>query len=266
MKIPTLRLPAAEYHAASRRGEYMSSHMLANFRESPALYRKKIAGEMADSESPALALGRAAHCLILEGRPAFDEQYIVSDGPTNPKTGESFGRATKAYGEWLASQGREIVSCRDYGFMLKLQKSVWLHDGASTLLDKGWAEGVIRTQYCGVSCQIRMDWLSPEHGLIDLKTCDSLKWFENDCRRYGYIHQMAFYQAVIREASGESVPVYLIAVEKNEPFATGVWHLSDEVLSQAEEINIAALTRYRKCLKTDIWPTGYEEVRIITSL
>jgi hypothetical protein len=77
---------------------------------------------------------------------------------------------------------------------------------------------------------------------------------------------MAFYHAIIREVSGESVPVYLIAVEKNEPFATGVWHLSDEVLTQAEEINTAALARYRKCLKTDAWPTGYEEVRIISTL
>lgn len=263
---PISSIPADEYHSASRSGQYMSSHLLSDFRESPALYHKKITGEVADSESPAMALGRATHCLILEGRMAFDEQYLVSDGPVNAKTGESFGRATKAYGEWLSSQDRQVVSSRDYGFMLKLQKSVWLHDGASTLLDKGLAEGVIRTEYCKVPCQIRMDWFSPEHGLVDLKTCDSLKWFESDCRRYGYIHQMAFYHAIIREVSGESVPVYLIAVEKNEPFATGVWHLTDEVLAQAEQINTAALARYRKCLKTDAWPTGYEEVRIISTL
>ena len=188
MRIPTLSIPAAEYHAASRRGEYMSSHLLADFRESPALYRKKIDGDVPDSESPALALGRAAHC------------HIVSDGPINPKTGESFGRATKTYSEWLASQGREIVSCRDYGFIMKLQNSVWLHDAASVLLDQGQAEGVLRTEYCGVPCQVRLDWLSPEHGLVDFKTCDSLKWFETDCRRFGYVFQLAFYQAVIREA------------------------------------------------------------------
>ena len=52
------------------------------------------------------------------------------------------------------------------------------------------AEGVVRAEYRGVPCQIRMDWFSPKHGIVDLKTCDSLKWFENDCRRYGYIFQM----------------------------------------------------------------------------
>ena len=137
MRIPTFTIPAAEYHAASRRGEYMSSHLLADFRESPALYRKKIAGVVADSESPALALGRATHCLILEGRMAFDEQYVVADGPVNAKTGESFGRATKAYAEWLSSLDRAVISSRDYGFMLKLQKSVWLHPVASELLNDG---------------------------------------------------------------------------------------------------------------------------------
>jgi len=266
MKIPTLTVPAAEYHAASRRGEYMSSHLLADFRESPALYRKKIDGEVADSVSPALALGRAAHCFILEGRMAFDGQYIVSDGPTNPKTGEPYGKSTKTYSDWLAEQTREIVSCRDYGFIMKLQKSVWLHDAASTLLDKGQAEGVLRTEYGGVPCQVRLDWLSPEHGLVDLKTCDCLKWFENDCRRFGYVFQLAFYRAVIREATGETVPVHLVAVEKNEPYSTGVWQLSDEVLTQAEQINEAALFRYRQCLEADEWPTGYESIRIINNL
>jgi len=105
-------IPAEEYHAASRNGQYMSSHRLADFRESPALYHKKISGEVADSESPALALGRATHCLILEGRMAFDEQYIVSDGPVNAKTGEPYGKSTKTYSEWLSSQDREVVSSR----------------------------------------------------------------------------------------------------------------------------------------------------------
>ena len=103
-----LTIPAEEYHAASRSRRYMSSHNLAAFRESPELYRRRTSGEIAESESPALALGRAAHCLILEGRAAFDEQYLVADGPVNPKTGEPFGKATKAYAEWLYSQTCEI--------------------------------------------------------------------------------------------------------------------------------------------------------------
>lgn len=123
MTIPScfVSIPADEYHADARAGKYLSSHLLADFRRSPILYRKKTTGEIAPSDSPALALGRAAHTLILEGRAAFDEQYIVSDGPTNPKTGEHFGRITKAYAEWAAAQTKVVIPEREFGLMLKLQ-------------------------------------------------------------------------------------------------------------------------------------------------
>ena len=160
----------------------------------------------------------------------------------------------------------EVVSGKDYAFILNLQRSVHLHAAASELLASGEAEGVVRAEYCGVPCQIRMDWFSPESGLVDLKTCDSLKWFESDCRRFGYIYQMAFYRAVIRIVTGITVPIHIIAVEKNEPFATGVWRLTGEVLDFAERTNEAALARYRQCQHTGIWPTGYEDVRIIDTL
>lgn len=266
MKSKIQFMPDAEYHAESRNGHYMSSHLLADFRESPQLYYRKTNGLIEDTESPALALGRAAHCLILEGRMAFNEHYLVADGPINAKTGEPFGKATKAYAEWRAQQSKDVISCRDYGFITKLQESVWKSDAATVLLEEGWPEGVLRAEYCGVPCQIRMDWFSDRHGLIDLKTCDTLKWFESDCRRFGYICQLAFYRAIIREATGVIVPVSIIAVEKNEPFSTGVWEIMPEVLDQAEQINEAALKHYRQCRETGAWPTGYEEPRIITSL
>ena len=266
MNIPIIQIPSAEYHAESRNGHYLSSHLLADFRQSPELYHREVSGEIAQTESPALALGRAAHCLILEGRMAFDEQFLVADGPVNAKTNEPFGKSTKAYAEWLASQTKEVIGTREFGFITKLQKFVWLHDAASELLANGSAEGVIRTEYCGVPCQIRMDWFSEKHGLVDLKTCDSLRWFENDVKRFGYIFQMAFYRAVIRCVSGETVPVRFIAVEKNEPFSTGVWEITHEVLDEAEKVNEAAIARLRKCRSTGHWPTGYEEPRIISTL
>lgn len=258
--------PADIYHARSRRGEFMSSHLLADFRESPALYNKEINGEIEKTESAAFALGRAAHCLILEGRQAFDRDFIVSDGPVNPKTGEPFGKNTKAYAEWKNSLDREVVSGKDFGFISKLQASVLKHPVAGELLTDGVAEGVVRAEYCGVPCQIRMDWFSRTEGIVDLKTCDSLKWFEADCRKYGYLFQMAFYRAVVREATGLSVPVKIIAVEKNEPFSTGVWSIASEVLDLAEPVNQAALQKFRECRNSGMWPTGYEEIRTINSL
>lgn len=258
--------PAELYHAQSKSGKFMSSHMLGDFRSSPLLYRKKVLGQIDEKSSSAYAFGTAAHKLILEGRSAFDEEYIVSDGPINEKTGETFGKNTKAYASWLAQQTKEIISTEDFGTCVKFQHSVWANAVACNLLAAGCAEGVVRADLEGVPCQIRMDWFNPEHGLVDLKTCAELKWFESDCRRYGYILQLAFYRSIIRQVTGETVPVRIIAVEKCEPFACGVFRLTPELLDQAEMINKAALVRYKQCQETGLWPTGYEQERIIDNM
>jgi len=258
--------PANEYHARSRSGEYMSSHLLAHFRESPALYYKDITGQIEKKETAAFILGRAAHCLILEGCRAFDRDYIVCNGPVNPRTGEPFGRNTKAYADWLTSQDREVISEKEFTFISKLRDAVASHREAQKLLSKGEAEGVVRACCNGVPCQIRMDWFNPDYGIVDLKTCDQLCWFDADCRSFDYIEQMAFYRMVLRAVSGQNFPVYIIAVEKTEPLSAGVWKVTDEMLELAEKTNKAALNRFRECKDSGVWPTGFEEIRYIDTL
>lgn len=261
-----LQIPADEYHAETKAGKYLSSHMLGDFRNCPELYRKKLAGEYVEPESQAYLIGRAAHAFILEGRIAFDSEFVVSDGPINPKTGECFGKATKAYAEWQAAQDRTVISGKDFVFITKLLRSVWDHKEAAELLREGTAEGVVRADYEGEPCQIRMDFYNPKFGIVDLKTCDDLRWFESDFRRYGYGYQLAFYRAVLRQCCGENRPCYVIAVEKREPFRCGVWRITEDLLDIAEHENKAAIKRLHECRRTDTWPTGFEELRFITNL
>ena len=267
MKIPPCftSIPADEYHADARAGKFLSSHLLADFRRCPSLYHKKLTGEIKPSDTPALALGRAAHVLILEGRAAFDEEYLVSDGPKNPKTGEPYGRTTKAFAEWSAAQTKRVIGEGEFGFLVKLQKAVWLNAAASELLSEGFAEGTVRRTYRGVPCQIRCDWFGPA-GLVDLKTVEHIECFEPSARAFGYVHQMAFYRAILREAGCGTVPVNFIAVEKSDPQRCGVWKVAPEVLDEAERQNEAAIARLLECRRTDTWPTGYEDVRIIAEL
>ena len=261
-------VPADEYHEAARRGEFLSSHLLGYFRACPLLYKKKISGEIEPLDTAAYQTGRAIHTLVLEGQGKFDEEYLVSGGPVNPKTGEPFGKLTKAYREWAAAQKRPVVSTEDYGFMLKLRTSVWLNPVANALLERGRAEGTVRCAVEGEPCQIRMDWFNPDFcgnpTIVDLKTCENLTYFEHDARKYGYPQQLAFYRRVFQEASGGVCPaVYIVAVEKREPFRCGVWHLTDELLDQSNTENLNAIGRLRECRRTATWPTGYEEARIL---
>lgn len=262
-------IPADEYHQAARDGKFLSSHLLSDFRKAPKLYHMKMTGEIEPAESAAFLMGRAVHSLILEGRHVFDREFLVADGPINAKTGEPFGRLTKAYKEWAAAQDKCVISGPEFASIAKLQQSVWMHPVAMQLLDDGIAEQTVRTRYCGEPCQIRMDWFRADYEgrpvICDLKTCENIDWFESDARRFSYPHQAAFYRSVLKSAleSDENVDCYLIAVEKREPYRCGVWKLTDAILESAARENERAIEELHECRILNRWPTRLEELRIL---
>ncbi len=255
-----IREPADEYHAKA--ADNLSSHQLADFRKCPSLYRKKKTGEIVDEERPAYLIGRATHTLVLEGQQAFDDEFAVG-GPINPKTGAAYGPTTKAFAAWAVEQGKSaVLTNKQHQLVQQMARGVREHERAKQLLETGIDEAVVRTDYCGVPSQIRMDWFDPHRCIVDLKTCDDLTWFEADTRRFGYVHQLAFYRAVLAQVIGVLMPVFLIGIEKKEPYRCGVWQLDGDSLSIAQRENEAAIHRLKRCIENDSWLTGYEEVRV----
>jgi len=253
--------PAEEYHAKT--SEYLSSHQLLDFVKCPLLHRRKALGLIEDKDSPAFLLGRATHVRILEGRNVYETVFALG-GPINPKTNKPFGSNTKAFSAWAESQGKPVLSHDQVELIEQMATGVAMNDEAVDLLLYGRSEGILRAEYCGTPCQIRIDWVHPHRGIVDFKTCDDLTWFESDARRFGYHRQMAFYRAVLAQAlDGLLVPVHLVAIEKKEPFRCGVWRVSDDTLAIAQRENEAAIRRLRICHQHDHWPTGYEEIRVL---
>jgi hypothetical protein len=256
--------PADTYHAQSK--ENLSSHRLADFRKCPLLYHWKLTGLAKDEDSSAYLIGRATHTMILEGRQKFDAEYIVSDGPINPQTGKPFGSNTKAYAQWLDEQSKAILTAKQAHEIEMMAEGVMAHPLAKQLLVLGTAESVVRTRWQNVDCQIRIDWLSHMlgAGIVDLKTTGDLNYFEADARRFGYVHQLAFYRSVAAAAAmidPRDLPVHLIAIEKSEPYRCGVWRMGEDVLAIAQRENEDAVKRLRQCRQSNVWPTGFEELR-----
>lgn len=253
------REPHDEYHA--RRSKYLSSHQLIDFHRCPLLLRKKQLKLIEPADSSQFAFGRAAHTLILECDEAFDREYMVSDGPINPKTGNAYGTTTKAWTEWARQQTKEIVTHDEHNTMQCMRRSVREHSEAAELLSDGAAELVLRADYRGCPSQMRADWICSGGILVDLKTCRDLDRIERDFSTYSYHHQLSFYRKLIEIQTGERLPVFMVAVEKQEPFRCGVWRIGEGVLGKAEQENDAAVDRYRECQERNEWPTGYEGVR-----
>jgi hypothetical protein len=260
--------PSQSYHAQAghyTQGKYLSSHLLATFKKSPYLYWLKAMRLTLDRDSDAYAIGRAAHTLILEGEGAYYREYAVG-GPTNPKTGLPFGKSTKAFAEWEAEQGKPVLAVEDHNLVCAMHAAVLEHPVAGGLLSAGGvAEHVCRAYSDGIYMQARPDYWHTEHGLVDLKTCEDLDRFENDARRYGYLHQVAYYAYVISLAKNIpmlDIPARIVAVEKQPPHRAGVWIVADIEVAHAE--NIAAIGRMQGCVASNRWPTGYELPRVLT--
>ncbi len=270
--------PAEVYHGKAK--DNLSSHQLLDFMRCPLLYQRRRAGLVDEKESSAYFIGRAAHTRILEGLDVYEKEYAVG-GPINPATGKPFGSTTKKFLEWQEVQRKPVIPFDKADLISCMNSGVRRNANACTLLEQGKAEGVVRATYRDLPCQIRIDWTNPELGIVDLKTCDDLVWFETDARRYGYHQQLAFYQAVLEAAINErsnaeritettsirpnaELPVYIIAVEKKEPYRCGVWQLPSETLLLARGEIEAAIERLKVAKAEDRWITGYEELRMLT--
>lgn len=249
-----------EYRKAA--AENLTSHALRDYRQCPRLYRKKQLGLIADEDTAAFLVGRAAHVICLEGGDVFAERFAVG-GPVNPKTNKPYGANTKAFEEWAAEQGRPVLTDAQYDLVTSMALALREHRLAAELLSQGKPEVSVRTEYRGAKCQARIDWLNFERGIVDLKTCDDLTWFESDARRFEYFHQMAFYRALVACYCQIEMSVSIIAVEKKEPFRAGVWQVAPELLDIARDDNEAAIGRLLASRQTDTWPTHYEDWRIL---
>ncbi len=253
--------PAEEYHAKA--GEYLSSSMLKGFLSSPDYFHRKELGMVKETESTSILLGTAAHTRILEGKSAYESQFAFI-GPINPNTDKTYGVNTKAWSQWAAAQGRPVLSAAMMDRVEAMVRAVSINDDARELLLWGRSEGVARVDYHGTPCQIRIDWLHPEHGIVDLKTTGRrIEGIAHQIREYRHHNQLAFYQAVLAEVIGEFVPVHLVVVESNEPHRCQVIELTPEALDRARRRNEAAIDHIRECRRTDHWPSVHENVRVL---
>lgn len=260
---PLIAEPFEIYKEKSK--NFLTSHQLGDFRRCPQLYQKKKLGLIKDEDRPAYLIGRALHTLSLEGRDRFEKEFAVG-GPINPKTGEMFGTNTKTWTEWAEAQGRPVLTLAQLDLVENMAESMRGHGMVADLLSSGIPEAVIRCVYHEMPCQIRMDWFDAHRSIVDLKTCDDLTWYEPDARRYGYVHQMAFYRAIVQEVISIPMPVHFIAVEKKEPYRCGVWLVAPESLAQAQKENDTAIERLKRCQLTNTWPSGYEEPRLFLAV
>ena len=269
-RFPTAHLiqePETEYHA--KREFFLTSHSFINFVNSPAYYRNLKDGLFTESiPMDAAIFGSALHMALLEPD-RFEQVYSVGEPPVNEKTGQPFGTGTKKYKEWIAEVGDTTLTAEQMQLVNFAASKARDDYRVEELLRDGAAERVARINWCGVDIQARFDWISHEHGLVDVKTTRSADSFDSDSLRFGYHIQQVFYWLTYLIASGKPLieqnacDIHLIVIEKEPPYRVElrvyekatVWLLMQKVMRHMAE--------FSACVESGVWPARSTGPRIL---
>lgn len=243
-----------EYHAHPA----LSKSGLDRLAISPAHYQAWLSEPRI--ETPAMKLGSAVHCGILE-----PDRFLKDYAPLP----EGLDRRTKAGKEMYAeleSSGKILLSADDLETVNRMRDSVLAHPAARELLAEGIAETSHFAELGGVAVKCRPDWLSGGI-VVDLKTTQdaSLSGFSKSIANYRYAVQAPFYSDILASLGHDVVAFLFIAVEKTAPYAVGVYELDDMSIEIGREQYQHDLDTYRRCVESGEWPAysnGIEKISL----
>jgi len=239
-----------EYH---KNTEKISKSGLDLIHKSPLHYWERYLNPAAqEKKTPALILGSAVHCAVLEPG-EFGKRYAIAP---------EVDRRTKEGKEIMANfeasiEGLEVISKADSVICERIMEAINKHDEASLLMSKiTEVEKVIEVE----DMKCRPDAIiEPLNLIIDLKTTDdaSPRSFGRSALKYRYDVQAAFYIDLYEAHYGCRCEGFIfIAVEKTPPFGVGVYVIEDEDIERGRVKYQADLERWREAKANNKW-TGY---------
>lgn len=225
-------------------------------------------------DTPALALGRAIHCAVLEGKETFSLRWLVQGqcSATVKSTGkrcENGGIYRKGAKWYCGVKGHapdgaktpagEVLSKEQLEVVTHVKRSVRAHPVADKMLSGGNSEVEIQWEDpdTGILCRGRVDYLT--HTVPDLKTTrhTDLREMVNEATRLLYYGQLAWYfdgaiQAglITPDAPNPSI----VFASTAEPYDVAPLTLSDETLEAGRTLKRSLLMRYSECVITEMWP------------
>ena len=241
---------------AYRARDALSISTLKEMRRSPRHYRYALAHP---KDTEPFALGRAAHCAVLE--PArFAAEYTSWERRTSG--GKMAPRKGKHWDAFVAANvGKSIITVEQYAEAIGMRDAIREHPEAAKYLGEGTAEVSMFWEQMGRACRGRVDWLhrSERFGtaLVGVKSTQDCRLFQfsRQAGRMAYHLQWAFYADGWKRITGRPADrVVEICVEAKPPHAVGVYVIPDEVLQRGSEEYLQLLETLDQCERGDRWP------------
>jgi len=239
-----------DYHADT---SAISASGLKLFARSPAHYYAAYLdpNRIERSPTPAMRVGTATHCAILEPE-RFSAEYIALPEGLDRRTKEG----KQAYADLLAT-GAELLTSDDMSLVVNMACAFRDNATSRALFDrKHVVEQSIFAEVNGVACKCRPDFMTADGLMVmDVKTTSdaSPESFGKSAWSIGYHIQAAFYRRVIQSATGITPDFIFGCVESDRPYLTAYYTVPQYLLDYADGVIDALLEQYAECLRSGIW-------------
>lgn len=264
MRTGVFDMPFDDYRAAH--GINQSS--LKKLARSPAHLKWSL--EHPEPSTPDQVIGNVFDTAIFD-QSAFDTQSTFHVRPSHYES-EKEGRklwhnGAKFCKDWNSCrQDKPIISQSDFSAVSLMRDSVFKHPAAALALKEGKGASLFcEDANTGLQLKCRPDWMSG-NTILDLKSCQdaSEAGFQRTIAQFGYDVQSAFYLDVAAVLGLGIEHFCFIAVEKDPPYAVGVWELRPDSIEYGRSKYRRYLARYLECVVADKWPAYSPNIEFIS--
>ena len=224
---------------------------------SPAHYQAYI--NAPQEETKALRFGTFVHAAVLEPETLDDLYATAPEVDRRTKEGKETWAAfsTANAGKTILDAEESAVGHLVAAFARQALKTQGVVFDAT--------EVMLSADYNGVMLKAAIDGVAGDY-LWDIKTTDdaSPSGMLKSIRAYRYNLQAYWYRLVYELATGRRpLGFRFLFVEKEPPFATAVCEIGPELMSYAVSDFEKAVTLYRDCTASGVWPAFTDDVQVI---
>ena len=243
-----------EYRAFPALNQSAAKVLVGN---SPAHYQAYI--NTPQEETKALRFGTFVHSAILEPHTLNDLYATAPDCDRRTKEGKA------AWAEFATANAGKTILDAEESAMGHLVASSARFALKRLGVEFDATEVMYHVDYNGVPLKAAIDGVAGDY-LWDIKTTDdaSPAGMLKSIRNYRYNLQAYWYRLVYELATGRRpLGFRFLFVEKEPPFATAVCEIGPDLMSWAVADFEKAVTLYKACTESGVWPSYPEEIQVI---
>lgn len=232
----------------------LSYSSLSAFKKSPAHYITYLTKPW--ETTPALTMGSLIDCMVLTPEDT-ENRFVIQ-----PKIDRRSNAGKEEYEKFiLANQFKQFISEEDWDKAEKIRDEIYKNAASTAILQRfnqtqksfNWED-----KETGLPMIAKLDLVGDED-IGDLKSTINghPDEFGKSCFNYGYHLQAAIYLEAMA-LRGKYPTYWMVAVEKVEPYAIGVYKVSNDFIKQGKEDFHKLLQSFAFCMKENLWNQTYD--------